>query len=283
MTRAPYAKNAYISPRTRDQIVDDLKAEMIYSAELGYEIKAPKLTAKINAYYTDINDQTKVRSFYHDDEASFVNYTLTGIDEVHRGIELSALYKLTSSLSVKGVASIGEYYYDDRPVATISQDNNAEVLTDRTVYMKNFRINGTPQKAYSLALSYNSPNYWFVNLSFNYFDDIFLDFNPERRTQEAVDGIDKNENPELWYSIINQEQLDSDYIINFFGGKSWKIDDYYIYLHLGINNILNNTNFKTGGYEQLRFDYYDRDINTYPARYYYAYGLNYYINLSIRI
>jgi hypothetical protein len=283
MTRAPFARNVYISPRTRDQVVDNLSSELVYGGELGYEIKAPRLTAKINAYYTDSNDGTSIRSFYHDDEASFVNYILTGIDQVHMGLELSALYKITSALSVKGVAAIGEYFYDSRPVATISQDNNAEVLTDRLIYMKNFRIDGTPQKAYSVALSYNSPNYWFVNLSFNYFDDIYLDFNPERRTLEAVDGLDRENNPELWYSIIDQEKLPSDFVLNFFGGKSWKIDDYYLYLNLGVNNILNNTNFRTGGYEQLRFDFEDRDVNAFPSRYFYAFGLNYFLNISFRI
>jgi hypothetical protein len=283
MNRPPFSRNAYISPRTRDHVVSNLTSEKIFGGEFGYELKSPRLMAKANAYYTEIRDRTWIRSFYHDEEASFVNYILTGIDQVHMGLELTALYKITSSLSVKGVAAIGEYFYNSRPEATISQDNNAEVLSDRLVYMKNFRINGTPQKAYSLALSYNAPKYWFVNLSFNYFDDIYLDFNPERRTAEAVDGLDKNANPDLWYSIINQEKLSSDYVLNFFGGKSWKIDNYYIYLQLGVNNLLNNTNFRTGGYEQLRFDFDDRDANTYPPRYFYAYGATYYLNLSFRI
>ena len=283
MTRPPFARNVYISPRTRDHIVKNLTSEEILGGEIGYELKSPLLALKATAYYTEINNQTKVRSFFHDDEVSFVNYILTGIDEVHMGTELSAKYKISSTLDIKAVASIGDYFYNSRPVATISQDNNAEVLTDKLIYMKNFKINGTPQRAYSLALSYNSPKFWFVNLSFNYFDKIYLDFNPERRTVEAVDGIDKEANPVLWSSIIQQEQLPSDYIVNFFGGKSWKIKDYYLYLQLGVNNVLNNKKFITGGYEQFRFDYDNRDVNTYPSRYYYAYGMNYFLNLSFRI
>lgn len=283
MTRAPFSRNAYISPRTRDQVVADLNSEKVLGGELGYEIKAPRFSGKANFYYTQMQDQTSIKSFFHDDEASFVNYILTGVDQVHMGMELSASYNLTPTLTLKGVAAIGDYYYTSRPEAIISQDNNAEVLTNRTVYMKNFRVNGTPQKAYSAALSYNSPNYWFVNLSFNYFDDIYLDFNPERRTDQAVNGLDKEANPELWYSIIDQEKLPSDFALNFFGGKSWKISDYYLYLQLGVNNILNNTNFVTGGYEQLRYDFDNRDVNAYPARYFYAYGMTYYFNISFKI
>jgi hypothetical protein len=199
------------------------------------------------------------------------------------GTELAAKVKVTPTLSVKGVVALGDYFYSSRPEAIISQDNNAEVLSGRTIYMKNFKINGTPQRAYSLALSYNSPKYWFVNVSFNYFDEMYLDFNPERRTAEAVDGLDKEKYPDVWDDIIRQEQLPSDYMVNFFGGKSWKIDDYYLYLQLGVNNVLNNTDFKTGGYEQLRFDYDERDINAYPARYFYAYGATYFLNISFRM
>ena len=283
MTRAPYARAAYISPRTRHDVVEGLVPEKILSGEIAYELKAPRLGIRALGYYTRIDDQTEVRSFYHDDEASFVNYILTGIDQLHMGTELSVLYKLTPALSVKAVAAYGDYVYTSRPQATIAQDNNAEVLAGRTVYMKNFRIDGTPQKAYSLALSYNSPKYWFVNLSVNYFDDIYLDFNPERRTAEAVEGLDKEENPDLWYSIIEQEKLAPGYIVNFFGGKSWKIRDYYLYLQLGVNNVLNNTDFITGGYEQLRFDFDARDANTFPSRYFYAFGTNYFLNLSLRL
>ena len=283
MTKAPYARNAYISPRTRDQVVDNLKSEKINSGEMAYVHKSPYFSFKASAYYIDIRDKIKVSSFFHDEEQSFVNYIMTGINQVHYGTELSAEYKINASLSVSGVAAIGQYLYNNRPIASISQDNTAEVLTDRIVYIKNYRIPGTPQQAFSAGIRYNSPKYWFATLSFNYFADMWLDFFPDRRTEQALDGLDKESDPDLWYSIISQEKLPSDFTVDFFGGKSWKIKNKFLYLNVGINNILNNQDFITGGFEQFRFDYQGKNVNKFPSKYYYAYGANYYISLSLRI
>ncbi|PID88531.1 MAG: hypothetical protein CSB03_00885, partial [Bacteroidia bacterium] len=186
MNKAPYARNAYLSSRTRDQIVPDLKSENILGGEIAFEHKGPMLTLKTVGYYTNITDKTKSTSFYYDGQRTFVNYTLNGIDEVHLGTELSCEYKVTTTLSLTGVASLAQYYYNSRPTATISQDNTSEVISDRTVYMKNYRLSGTPQQAYSLGVTYRSPKYWMASLSFNYFDDIWLDFFPDRRTKAGV-------------------------------------------------------------------------------------------------
>ena len=242
------------------------------------------MKAKASVFYTTLNDQTEVNSFYHDELRGFVNFILTGIDERHAGVELALDLKLSTTLSVVGAAAIGDYVYTSRPVATISQDNNAELLEEnQVIYQKDFFVPNTPQQAYTVGLKYNSAKYWFVNLNFNYFDKMYLDFNPTRRTEAAVSDLIKSENIELWEDILFQERLPSNYTADLFGGKSWRIDDKFIYLTIGVNNFLNNTNFITGGYEQNRFDFENRDVNRFPPRYFYAYGANYFIGLSLRL
>ena len=112
---------------------------------------------------------------------------------------------------------------------------------------------------------------------------VTLDFNPTRRTEDAVLGLIKSENPALWESILFQEKVPANYTADIFGGKSWRIKDQFIYLTVGINNILNNRNFIIGGYEQSRFDFETKDVNRFPPRYFYAYGANYFIGLSFRL
>ena len=283
MTKAPFARHSYLSPRTRDQIAEGLVSEKILSGEAAYVHRSPRFSLKAVAYYINIRDKTKISSFFHDDEQSFVNYIMTGINQLHYGTEIGAEYNISSSLSINGVAAVGRHIYNNRPTATITQDNSAEVLRDRTLYIKNYRIPG-PQQAYSIGLRYNSPKFWFATISANYFNDRWFDFFPDRRTQEAVDGIDKNSNPELWYDIIQQEKLPADFTLDFFGGKSWRISNgKFIYLNAGVNNLLNNTNFITGGFEQFRFDFRGKNVDKFPSKYYYGYGTNYFISLTLRI
>lgn len=284
LTKAPFARYAFVSPRTRNDVVSDLTSSEIFSSELSYNHKSPILKAKFSAHFTTIKNQTEVNSFYHDEFRGFVNFILTDIDERHMGVEIAADLKLTSTLSAVGAAAIGENIYTSRPTATISQDNNAMLLNEGLlIYQKNFYIPNTPQQAYTVGLKYNSPKFWFVNLNFNFFNETYLDFNPTRRTEEAVANLNKSDNTELWENILYQEKIPSNYTADLFGGKSWKIGDKFIYLTVGVNNFLNNENFIIGGYEQSRFDFENLDVDRFPPRYFYAFGANYYIGLSFRL
>jgi hypothetical protein len=56
----------------------------------------------------------------------------------------------------------------------------------------------------------------------------------------------------------------------------------FLVLSAGISNLLDNQNIITGGYEQLRFDFKEREINKFPNKYYYSYGLNYSLSAALR-
>ena len=64
---APFVRNAYVSPRTRDQMVPNLTSTEIISGDLNYNVRLPFLKARITGFYTKINNQTWAKSFYHDE------------------------------------------------------------------------------------------------------------------------------------------------------------------------------------------------------------------------
>jgi hypothetical protein len=290
ITRAPYFENAFVSARTRNQYVTGLDDESISSFEGGYLLRAPKAKARAVAYYTQFEDQTNTVSFYHSDYRNFVNYSITNIDKRHVGVELALEYNFGKGFSANAVAAIGEYYYTDRPVATITVDNTSELLADNeTVYAKNFFVGGTPQSAYTLGLNYRAKKFWFVNLNFNYFDNTYIDFNPARRTEAAIDLVPADS--DQWDAIVSQEKTEGQFTIDFFGGKSWKLNNYFksikrntfLVLNAGVSNITNNKDLVTGGYEQLRYDFQDKDPNAFAPKYFYSFGTTYFINLILRI
>lgn len=286
-TRAPFFENAYVAPRTRNVEQDNLVSEIIQTAEAGYILNAPKLKIRLNGYYTTFQHGFNVLTFYHETYQNFVNYALSNIDKIHFGGEFGFEAKVARNLTVNGAAAVGRYYYNSRQNAVVTLDNTAEVLANETVYSQNYRVASTPQEAYSLGITYRSPKFWFISLTGNYFDKRWLDFNPIRRTEAAVQDVDPKS--QLWHEIIDQTELPSAYTVDFFGGYSYKINrtaqkkkPMYLVLNAGVNNLLNNKDIISGGYEQLRFDFDTRDPNQFPAKYYYAYGLNYFISLTIR-
>lgn len=289
MTRAPLFDNAYISPRTRDALQDGISSERIQSIEYGYIHTSPNLKLRASGYYTRFKNGFNVISGYSDEFNTFVNYALSNIDKNHFGGEFGIEYRLTPTLTFNGAAGIGRYYFSSRQNMNVTVDNTNKVISSGVVNSKNFKIASTPHEAYTAGLSYRSPNFWFVTLSANYFDQMFLEFNPLRRITNAIDGLDITKPDDFikYRDIVYQTDWKSQYTIDFFGGYSWRLpkslsiaDRSFIAFNVGVNNITNNKNIITGGFEQLRID--NEDVNKFPPKLFYAYGINYFASVTYR-
>lgn len=275
----PLPENSFINARTSHRFVQNLSTESIMAGEASYIYRGINSFFRITAYQTHFNNQSDIRSFYHDQYRTFVNIILQDIDKIHQGIEIGAEVKLHSSLSLVGGYNLGNYLYISRPTATISYDNGSKADTTETIYMKHFFIPG-PQQAGSVGLKYRHPKFWFASIHFNQYDKNYLDFNPERRTELAINNLGPND--PLIKEITQQQELKGGYTLDFSLGKSWKIGSHYIAINLNVNNVLDNKKLITGGYEQMRFDFATKNINKFPPKYFYAYGRTYFLMLSFR-
>jgi len=305
-TKAPYFRNSYVSARTRDQIVPGLESKTIYGVEGGYLLKAPKAKARISGYYTAFQNEFYNRSFFSDNafaaddgslQSGYVNFVMDGINRRHMGLELAGEYEVLTGLKLRAVAAVGENIYTSRPNISIYLDNDPNTqVSSRTAYMKNAYVAGSPQIATSFAINYRSPKYWFVNLSFNYMARSFVDINPDRRTYEAVtysaDPTYQQQavvpDSDQWNAILAQEELPAAFTVDLFAGKSLRLKTkkgktYFLYFNLGVNNILNNRNMVSGGFEQLRYDFEEKDPEKFPTRYFYSYGINYFASITYRL
>jgi hypothetical protein len=195
--------------------------------------------------------------------------------------------KIYKGLSANAAASFGRYYFNSRQNAVVTADNSSEVISRDIIYSENYKV-PTPQEAYTIGLDYRSPQFWFVNVNFNYFDNMWLDYNPLRRTASAVSGVDP-ESP-LWHTIIDQTRLKSQYTLDAFAGYSWMMNRRFkslkkrtfLVFNVGVNNILNNTNIVSGGFEQLRFDFAEKNTEKFPQKRFYAYGVNFFASVGLR-
>jgi hypothetical protein len=290
--RAPYFDNVYVSPRTRHTQQANVQMEEIQTVEGAYIHTAPKLKLRVGGYYTHMDKQVDVMSYFDDVLGNFVNLAMSGVSRQLFGAELGAEYNIGYGVSVNAAAAVGRYYYDSNPTATITADNNAQVLASRQIYLKNFRL-PTPQEAYSLGATYRSPKYWFMSLTGNYFNQSYLSVNPMRRTWEAL----KNAAPGSadYDRIFDQTQFDNQFTMDFFFGWTKRLPRSYnvkgkpvtAVFNVGISNLTNNRSMLTGGFEQLRFDGtagVDNTVNIdkFPPKLFYAYGINYFVSAGIR-
>lgn len=280
LTRAPSVYNSFISPRTRDEVSSKLENERIWTGDINYILRTPYIKARVTLYQTMFWNQNDVTSFYHDDLKTFVNYEMIGISKVHQGLEFGAEFKATTTISLSAVAAIGNYRYTSNPIATVSYDNGSKPSVTEKVYINTFHVNGSPQTAGSLGISYRHPKYWFFNANLNYFGNNYLDFNPERRTSAALEGLLPSD-PRI-ETIIGQTELKDGYTLDASIGKSWQINKLNININFSISNILDNTELATGGYEQLRYDYTTYNVDKFPPKIFYGLGRTFFLNLGIR-
>ena len=305
---APKFASAFVSPRTRNHTNPGLTTEKIYSAELTYNLNLPYIKARLSGYFTQMNDLSKVISYYDDTQSSFTNFAMSDIDKRYMGAEFAISVPIWGGISFQGAANYGDYRYTSNPNFVQIIDNSAEVVLEDKVNWKNFFVESTPQIAVNVGLDYRGSNNWFASVNFNYYDKLYLSMNPAYRTNNAVKSyvhILSNTNAtdeSIVWALTNienmrrQEDLGHAYTLSASVGKNFYIKRIYMLgFSLEAKNILNNQNIRTGGYEQMRMrrtrgyngnasgsnpaeSYYSR----FDSKYFYMLGTNYFLNLYFR-
>ncbi len=315
---APTFNQSFISPRTRNSMVQNLETMKTLSADINYQYSNGGYNVRLTGFFTLIKDQTDMMSFYDDSQNSFTNFAMSGIDQRHMGIELGfSIPFFVKNLSLQGALSWGEYIYTSNPYMTQTVDNSAEVIfnnqlvpywASHPVYKKSVvdgeviyetDLNGeyivdsyqkhyvpsTPQFATSLGFNYRTNSYWFFEIEGQFFMNSYLDMNPLYRTDMATQGPDGIATPVEIEYMASQERFDPVFLLNLSVGKSWYIQrKYNIGFSLNLQNITNNRAVKTGGYEQTRLidskscERYYR----FDSKYFYMQGINYMLNIYFR-
>ncbi len=284
LQRAPYFSDAFLSPRTRNSLVPTLDPEKIFSFDVSYQMRLPYLQMRLAGYVTTITDQTKLISFYDDSWGAFSNFAMWGIDQRFVGLELGFRVPVVTGFDVTGALSWGDYVYTNNPKFTQTVDNSdAILLQNATVFWKNSKVESTPQLAANVGLNYRSGTNWFIGLDFNYFNNMYISMNPLYRT----DKVNALLSPEQQKAMTHQEKFKHAFVLNANVGKVWYVNGMQVGLNLEVKNILNDKNIRTGGFEQMRLRERDEDTGTsywsrFPSKYFYLYGINYYLSAYIR-
>lgn len=285
-TKAPQFDQAYVSPRIKDDAITGLASERILSGDLSYNFNYRRFMGSITGFWTDMYNQTERTSFYDDQFSTFMNYVLTGVKKTYKGVEVGVAYRITPSITLSGAATFSRYQYKNRPTGTRSYENGQAPDTTQVVYLKNFYVGGTPQQAYSLTLKWSAPKMWFFEVNGVYMADSYVDLSPIRH--EAMPNLYKVcETEEELHAkvaeITRQERLKDNFVLNLSIGKLIYLNrTASLNINLNLDNVLNNRNIQTSGYQQGRFDYTNYTTTKYPNKYYYAQGFRAYVNVGVK-
>ena len=306
LQKAPSIRNTFTNSRVNhnvvgsdiDGLINDspISEEKIMSFDANYIFRTPIFTGRLTGFYSEVKDANEISFYYADglvgfeDDSEFIQEILQGIDKKYLGVEFGVEAQIIPTVKLKGAASIGQYTYDNNPYLYLGADNNTVAVGPSN--LENYKIAGGPQKAYSVGFEYRDPDYWFIGITSNFFTNTYVDVSPLTRTQNfylAQDGLPFNDyDISVARQLLKQEKFDDYMVVNMIGGKSWKIDDYYVGFFASINNILDQK-YRTGGFEQGRNANYQQllqDTNkpkrVFGPKYWYGRGTNYFLNLYFR-
>ncbi len=285
-TLAPLFEYAYISPRIKDNAIDGLKSTRVFSADIAYNWNYRRFRGSISAFYTNMYDMTERTSYYDDQYSTFMNYVTKGVRQNYKGIELGVAYKLTPSLTASAAGTIASYRYKNNPTGVRSYENGMAPDQYTTVYLKNYHVGGTPQTAVNVALDWAAPKMWFFNINASWMGNAYVNQSPVRH--EALNDLwtlypDAESLAQAVKDITAEDKLNNAFTLNASIGKVVYLpNNMSLNLNLNVDNILNNKDIMTYGYQQGRFDYKDFNRMKYPNRYFFAQGIKVFLNVGLR-
>jgi len=273
LSRAPITRNAFLSPRTRNTIAPDLVNEKVASLDVNYLIRYPRFKGRLTWYTASVKDQVSVFTFFDQESNSLVNLATTNVDHLYTGIELGWEANLTSTITLSGALAKGRNIYTDRPTVTTVVDNSDAVYSSQQAYLKNYHVGRSPETAMNIGVTYRAPQFWFTGVNYSYFADMYLEPLGSRRTETQVAPL-LDSDPQ-YDQLLDQRKLDNGGVMNMFIGKSWRFQrKYYLLITMNVSNVLDKTDFITGGYEQGRPNY--SNVELFDNKYGYMYGRTYF-------
>ncbi|SIS83193.1 Carboxypeptidase regulatory-like domain-containing protein [Kaistella chaponensis] len=302
---APTLNEIFLNPRVSNMITPNVENQLINSNDLSYILRGQVLKIRLSGYYTTINNATEISRYYADitsgsgDQGNaLVAEVLSGINKSYKGLELGAEVKITPTLSATAVGSYGDYRITNNPKVLTADDTTVKnfgnpIRAFGTANLKDYKVAGTPQKAYSFGLRYNSTKFWWIGATANFLQDQYLDFSALNKTAtlytDATGHLYSNATPENIALVTNQKKFDNQFMLNANAGKSFLFGKYRMGLSLSVNNILNNRNYVTGGFEQGRsvnfpeaFADAQRDKPLFGPKLWYDRGTTFFANVYLR-
>ena len=302
LTKAPGIRNSFTNARQNNDTAIGLESEKIQNVTVSYIFRSPIVKARVTGFYSNFKGGNDLGFYFTEnisglglEQDAFIQEIMTNVEKKHIGVELGIEAQVTPTLKIKGVASVGQYTYNNNPNLYITSDDleGPIFFGDGTTKLKNYHVAGGPERAYQLGLEYRDPKFWWVGITTNYFSNAYLDINNLARSDNFSSDFDgqpfNDYDPAIAKELLKQEQFEDYFLVNAVGGKSWKVKSYYIGFFATINNALNQE-YRTGGFEQGRKTNY-RDLKedkslehgaVFGPRYFFGYGTSYYVNVYVR-
>ena len=182
ISRAPkFSYGAFMTSTTSNVINPNAKNEKIFSVEAGYGFRNDWVTANLNVYYTKWLDKTMTKTgTLSNQETYYMN--MTGVNALHKGVELEAKFKPTKWLDINAMFSWGDwqwasnatgYAYNDQglPLTSTGEIASGVMASDHawaTINLDGVRVGGSAQTTAALGVDVKLDKHLSFSVDGNY-------------------------------------------------------------------------------------------------------------------
>jgi iron complex outermembrane receptor protein len=243
--RPPFVASIFLN--RKNDLNPNVVPEKLMSYELGYGFRSAKFTANVNLYRSTYKDRAKSFSAAANQDGSIPTYNVTGINELHQGIEVDAKFRPVKDVTISGMLSLGDYHYTSNTgAAQITSDAAgskpvdvpAFILKDQPIGDFGGSAASNAQTTAALGLDVNVLPQVKIGTNVNYYGRFFASYDPSK----LVAGTTFDPTAFHPYQLPSYSTLDLNIVYRF---KFAGLDASFIG---NIYNVL-NTEYLTEGYE----------------------------------
>jgi len=203
MQRAPLVASVFLNKN--NTINPNAVPEKLFSYELGYGFRSSTFTANVNLYRSTYKDRSVTPRSTTNTDGSISTANLSGLNELHQGIEVDAKYRPVKEVQIRGMLSIGDWHYlTNAGPAQVTNDKGATTSIAQ-LFVKGLPVGDAAQTTASLGADFNILPKFKIGPVYNYYARYTAYYSPNNITSASY----------VPYQVPNYSLLDLNMVFRF--------------------------------------------------------------------
>ena len=201
--RAPFIQ--YVFTNFSNALSNDrLVTEKVRAVEWGYRFRRSQFSVDFNAYHTQWRDKSIISGLILRPDGTVYRAFITGLVQIHDGLELEWRWRPARNWTVGGMASVGNWRWDNDVEADINDEATGEVIESLYIYSAGLKVSDAPQTQVGVLAEYRNERGWAWGASYVYNTRLYARFQVDLdRTAPERAGLQPVALPDYGYLDVN--------------------------------------------------------------------------------
>lgn len=191
-SKQPFMNSVY--PNNKNFLNPNLTNEKIFGIEAGYGFRSSIVDANVNLYRTSWKDRFLRRTGLNvvKDGVTYNNAyaNINGITEIHQGIEIDATAKVHKMVSINGMLSVGDWFYEGNATSNLFSEANESLdganTPETILYLDKVKVGSSAQFTAALGATIKPIDWFSFDATYRGVRNLYGNVNPINFQTEAA-------------------------------------------------------------------------------------------------